>query len=45
MVDPETCKATPEGAEGEIWVADDHVAAGYWNNPAATATSFGAART
>jgi acyl-CoA synthetase (AMP-forming)/AMP-acid ligase II len=40
IVDPDTCAAVRDGSEGEIWLRGDHVAAGYWNNPAATATTF-----
>ncbi|HLH98948.1 MAG TPA: fatty acyl-AMP ligase [Xanthobacteraceae bacterium] len=42
IVDPETCEALPDGREGELWVRGEHVAAGYWNNPAATAATFAA---
>jgi acyl-CoA synthetase (AMP-forming)/AMP-acid ligase II len=45
MVDPETCNAVPDGTEGEIWVRGEHVAAGYWNNPGATAATFTASIT
>jgi acyl-CoA synthetase (AMP-forming)/AMP-acid ligase II len=40
IVDPDTCAAVPDGSEGEIWLRGDHVAAGYWNNPAATGATF-----
>jgi acyl-CoA synthetase (AMP-forming)/AMP-acid ligase II len=40
IVDPDTCRAVTDGSEGEIWLRGDHVAAGYWNNPAATAATF-----
>ncbi|MFC5745614.1 class I adenylate-forming enzyme family protein [Actinomadura rugatobispora] len=30
----------PAGAAGEIWVRGPQVVAGYWNDPAATATAF-----
>jgi acyl-CoA synthetase (AMP-forming)/AMP-acid ligase II len=42
IVDPDRCEPMPDGAEGEIWVCGDHVAAGYWKNPAATMSTFGA---
>jgi acyl-CoA synthetase (AMP-forming)/AMP-acid ligase II len=42
IVDPDKRKAVPDGSEGEVWVCGDHVAAGYWNNPAATAATFSA---
>ena len=42
IVDPVTRESVPDGTAGEIWVGGEHVAAGYWNNPAATAEAFGA---
>jgi acyl-CoA synthetase (AMP-forming)/AMP-acid ligase II len=42
IVDPDTGIPCAEGEEGEIWVRGPGVAAGYWNNAEATATSFGA---
>ncbi|WP_328715062.1 fatty acyl-AMP ligase [Nocardia salmonicida] len=40
IVDPETGNPCPEGLAGEIWVAGDHVAQGYWGLPEATAETF-----
>jgi acyl-CoA synthetase (AMP-forming)/AMP-acid ligase II len=40
IVDPDKCEPLPDGREGEVWVCGDHVAAGYWNNAAATASTF-----
>jgi acyl-CoA synthetase (AMP-forming)/AMP-acid ligase II len=42
IVDPDTCEAVPDGREGEIWVQGEHIAAGYWNDAAATAATFSA---
>ncbi len=42
IVDPETLRELPEGTSGEIWIAGDNVAAGYWRNEAATRAAFGA---
>lgn len=42
IVDPESLTAHPEGRIGEIWVAGDSVAAGYWGRPEETEESFGA---
>jgi acyl-CoA synthetase (AMP-forming)/AMP-acid ligase II len=42
IVDPETLQERPEGQPGEIWISGSHVAAGYWNDPAATRETFGA---
>jgi acyl-CoA synthetase (AMP-forming)/AMP-acid ligase II/acyl carrier protein len=42
VVDPVTRQALPPGRVGEIWVAGDNVARGYWNNPQASAETFGA---
>lgn len=41
IVDPDTGHACAEGEVGEIRVAGEHVAAGYWRNPAATEATFG----
>ncbi len=41
IVDPEdNDKDMPIGEEGELWIHDNSVAVGYWNNPEATAESF-----
>jgi len=40
IADPETGSALPPGREGEIWIAGESVAAGYWNNPEATERDF-----
>ena len=42
IVDPRTREALPSGRIGEIWLRGVSVAAGYWGNPEATATTFGA---
>jgi len=42
IVDPETYRACPDGWIGEIWVQGASVAAGYFENPPATAEVFGA---
>lgn len=42
IVDPDTRTECPEGAIGEIWVHGGNVASGYWENPEATARTFGA---
>ena len=42
IVDAETCLPVPAGAVGEIWVAGDSLARGYWNRPQETAETFGA---
>lgn len=42
VVDPRTSRVCPRGRLGEIWVSGDHVARGYWENPAATEAVFGA---
>lgn len=40
IVDPRTRESLPEGRIGEIWLRGVSVAAGYWGNPDATATTF-----
>lgn len=40
IVDPETRRSCPPEEVGEIWVAGDHVAQGYWKRPEATADAF-----
>jgi acyl-CoA synthetase (AMP-forming)/AMP-acid ligase II/acyl carrier protein len=42
IVDPESREPRADGEVGEIWVAGDIVAAGYWRRPDETATTFGA---
>jgi acyl-CoA synthetase (AMP-forming)/AMP-acid ligase II len=42
IVDPDKGEPLPDGREGEVWVCGDHVAAGYWNNEAATKSTFAA---
>ncbi len=42
IVDAATASELPAGAVGEIWVAGDSVARGYWRNEEATALCFGA---
>ncbi|HEV2844920.1 MAG TPA: amino acid adenylation domain-containing protein, partial [Thermoanaerobaculia bacterium] len=42
IVDPETGRPRAPGGVGEVWVAGDSVAAGYWNRPEETARTFGA---
>lgn len=41
IVDPETGRRSAPGTVGEIWVSGATVARGYWNNPVATAETFG----
>lgn len=41
IVEVETCRETPPGVVGEIWVHGDNVADGYWGKPADQST-FGA---
>ena len=43
IVDPATRRVRPEGHVGEIWVNGPNVGRGYWNKPAETAATFGAA--
>lgn len=40
LVDPETGTRSAPGHIGEIWLRGPSVAAGYWNNPRATAETF-----
>ena len=40
IVDPDTGERSADDQIGEIWVAGDSVALGYWNRPEATAASF-----
>jgi natural product biosynthesis luciferase-like monooxygenase protein len=42
IVDPDTARALPAGHIGEIWVAGESVAQGYWRKPEETQTTFGA---
>lgn len=42
IVDVETLSPCLPGQVGEIWVNGPSVASGYWNNPAETASTFGA---
>ena len=40
VVDPLSRHRLEDGRVGEIWIAGDSVAAGYWRQPAATAATF-----
>jgi acyl-CoA synthetase (AMP-forming)/AMP-acid ligase II len=42
IVDPQSLKPSLPGQIGEIWVAGEHVAAGYWRREAETREAFGA---
>jgi acyl-CoA synthetase (AMP-forming)/AMP-acid ligase II len=42
IVDPVALVRVPTNAVGEIWLAGGSIAAGYWNDPQATAATFGA---
>jgi len=42
IVETESVTALPEGRVGEIWVAGDSVARGYWNRPEESDRTFGA---
>ncbi len=42
IVDPDSMRESASGEVGEIWLAGDHVAQGYWRNADATAATFGA---
>ena len=45
IVDPESLTPNDEDTVGEIWVSGPSVAAGYWNKPVETATTFRAVPT
>jgi 8-amino-7-oxononanoate synthase len=40
IVDPDTLREVADGAVGEIWIASESVARGYWNRAHETATTF-----
>jgi acyl-CoA synthetase (AMP-forming)/AMP-acid ligase II/predicted NAD/FAD-dependent oxidoreductase/acyl carrier protein len=40
IVDPETRRALPEGAVGELWVDSPSKAVGYWGDPEASEATF-----
>ncbi|MDA3648375.1 fatty acyl-AMP ligase [Saccharopolyspora indica] len=40
IVDPETALPCPPGRIGEIWIAGDHVATGYWRRPEQSAATL-----
>jgi acyl-CoA synthetase (AMP-forming)/AMP-acid ligase II len=42
VVDPDTCTPLAADRFGEIWLRGDSVSPGYWGNPDATRTTFGA---
>lgn len=42
VVEPETARLCAVGRVGEVWVGGASVAAGYWRQPEATATTFAA---
>ncbi len=42
IVDADTRQRLGENRVGEIWLRGPHVGRGYWNNPGATAETFGA---
>ncbi|MBF6245647.1 SDR family NAD(P)-dependent oxidoreductase [Nocardia elegans] len=42
IVDPDTGEPCPPGRVGEIWVASEAVAQGYWQRPSQSAQVFGA---
>ncbi|MFF2084422.1 AMP-binding protein [Nocardia sp. NPDC058176] len=44
IVDPDSRELSAPDRIGEIWVAGDHVAQGYWERPEATAATFHARR-
>jgi len=40
IVEPQTCRRLGTHIVGEVWANGPHVAQGYWQNPAATETTF-----
>lgn len=42
IVNPETLRPCRDGEVGEIWIAGQNVAGGYWNSPERTERTFGA---
>ena len=40
IVDPDTCRALPDGAVGEIWASGPGIATGYWRRPSLTEQVF-----
>ncbi|MDX2247757.1 MAG: AMP-binding protein [Bacteroidia bacterium] len=40
IVNPDTCDLCDENQVGEVWVAGESVAEGYWNNPEASEKTF-----
>jgi acyl-CoA synthetase (AMP-forming)/AMP-acid ligase II len=40
IIDPQSARPVDDGAVGEVWVASDSCAAGYWNDPTSTAETF-----
>ena len=40
VVEPESGQPLPEGGVGELWLAGENVAGGYWNQPEATHRDF-----
>jgi acyl-CoA synthetase (AMP-forming)/AMP-acid ligase II len=41
IVEPNTCRRLAEKQVGEVWVAGDSCAVGYWNDPTASEATFG----
>ena len=44
IVDPQAGTALAPWQVGEVWLAGEHIARGYWNNPQASAQTFAAHR-
>jgi acyl-CoA synthetase (AMP-forming)/AMP-acid ligase II/acyl carrier protein len=42
IVDPQTGRVLADGMVGEVWASGPTIAISYWNNPAASAETFGA---
>ena len=40
IVDPNTCRRSPDEQIGEIWVRGDNIAEGYWNRPEESQATF-----